>query len=78
MSGLNNIYEKAFKKQKKGGWGSLRHSPPGEDTPSDTPSDAKKGRAKREYPHFGVARRQTCDRATHMFVGKSTEVVLVF
>ena len=26
-----NIYEKTFKKQKKGGWETLRRSPPGED-----------------------------------------------
>ena len=53
MSDLSNTYEKASKKQKKGGWGSLRRSPPGEGTPSNTPSDAKKGRAKREYPTPG-------------------------
>ena len=36
---------RTFKKQKKGGWGTLRRSPPGDDTSSDTPSEAKKGRA---------------------------------
>ena len=111
MSDLSNTYEKASKKQKKGGWGSLRRSPPGEGTPSNTPSDAKKGRAKREYPTPGfvltritrstgrssyeirqkvqvlefsrlpcadgqpVAHRLTCDIASRVFVGRSTEVV---
>lgn len=33
MSGPNNIYEKASKKRKKGGWGSLHRSPQRDKTP---------------------------------------------
>ena len=53
MSNLNNIYEWAFKNQTKVILGTLRRSPPRDNTPSDTASDARKGRPKRKYPTPG-------------------------
>lgn len=61
MSGLNAIYEQAFKRQKKANdWGSLRRPPGGEEEKdADEPSnETKKGPLKRVYPepNFSLTR----------------------